>query len=45
MQSKIPWFRASREEDFRKRDTICHLQSMMVWLQDHMQLMSDDLMG
>src|SRR5262249_60914285 len=45
MQSKIPWFRASRGEGFRKRNTVCHEQGMVVWLQDYIQFMSDDLMG
>jgi hypothetical protein len=43
MQSKIPWFRARWWEGFRKRDVVCHLQGMVVWLQDHVQLMLDDL--
>jgi hypothetical protein len=45
MQSKIPWFRASRREGFRKRNAVCHLQGMVVWLQDYMQFMSDDVVG
>jgi hypothetical protein len=45
MQSKIPWFRVSRGEGFRKRNAVDHLQGMVVWLQDYVQLMSDDLVG
>jgi hypothetical protein len=45
MQSKIPWFCARRVEGFRQRNAVCHLQGLVVWLQDHMQFMSDDLVG
>ena len=45
MQSKILWFCARWQQSFWKRNAVCHLQGMVVWLQDHMQFMSDDLVG
>jgi hypothetical protein len=45
MQSHIPWDRVRGEQRFWERDAIGHLQGMVLWLHNHLQLMLDDLVG
>jgi hypothetical protein len=45
MQSDIAWGGVRGEEGFWERDAIGHLQGMVLWLHDYVQLMLDDLVG
>ena len=42
MQSKMPWFGVRWGQHFRQSNNVCHLQDVLVWLQDNMQFMPDD---
>jgi hypothetical protein len=45
MQSKRLPFYARRGQGFRERHAVCHLYGLMIWLQYHVEFMSDDLVG
>jgi hypothetical protein len=45
MQSKILWYCVRWWQSFWKRNAVYYLQGMVVWLQDHLQFMLDDLVG
>ena len=45
MQRHIPWGGVRGQQGFWERDAIGHLQGMVLWLHDYVQLMLDDLVG
>jgi len=45
MQSKILWYCVRWWQSFWKRNAVYYLQGMVVWLQDYLQFMLDDLVG
>jgi len=45
MQSEMPWFGVQWGRYCRQGNTVCHLQDVLVRLQDNMQFMPDDRLG